>query len=139
MEENVRNIVESAFRQSASSGELFDALKLAINHRLADVELYKILLGNPTLSKYELIMFTEKICKDSGLTREELEEMIGEVQVVEGVAHKAILEAAQRVNADVIIMGSHGQTVIGKMLGSVAHKVVMNSKVPVLLVPIKSD
>jgi hypothetical protein len=64
MEETVRKIVESAFRQSASSGELFDALKLAIKHRIEDVELYKILLGNPSLSKYELIMFTEKICKD---------------------------------------------------------------------------
>jgi hypothetical protein len=64
MEENIRKIIETKFRQSASSGELFDALKLAINNKIADVELYKILLGNPSLSKYELIMFTEKICKD---------------------------------------------------------------------------
>ena len=81
-----------------------------------------------------------KICKESGLTREELEEMIGEVNVVHGVAHQAILETSQRVNADVIVMGSRGQTAIGEMLlGSVAHKVIMKSKVPVLLVPIKSD
>lgn len=82
----------------------------------------------------------DKICKDSGLSREELEEMIGEVQVVEGEPHQAILEAAQRVTADMIIMGSHGQTVFDEMLlGSVAHKVIMKSDVPVLLVPVRSD
>lgn len=63
-EENIRDIVESAFRSSDSSGELFDALKLAISYQFEDVALYKILLGNPSLSKYELIMFTEKICKE---------------------------------------------------------------------------
>ena len=91
-------------------------------------------------ARQEMEKRAEKICKDSGLTREELEEMIGEVQAVQGVPHQAILEAAQRLGADLIIMGSRGQTVVGEMLlGSVAHKVVMKSKVPVLLVPISSD
>ena len=66
--------------------------------------------------------------------------MVGEVQAVQGVPHQAILEAAQRLGADLIILGSRGQTVLGEMLlGSVAHKVVMKSKVPVLLVPISSN
>ena len=96
--------------------------------------------GGLEKARQEMKKRAEKICTDSGLTRKELEEMIGEVQVAEGVAHKAILEAAQRLNADVIIMGSHGKTVISEMLlGSVAHKVVIKSKVPVLLVPIKPD
>ncbi len=91
-------------------------------------------------ARQEMEKRAEKIGKDSGLTRKELEEMIGVVQVAEGVAHQAILEAAQRVNADIIIMGSHGKSVISEMLlGSVAHKVVIKSKVPVLLVPIRSD
>lgn len=72
MEENIRDYIESSFRTSNSSGELFDALKLAINNKIKDVSLYKILLANPTLSKYELIMFTEKICKDFEHCRYEL-------------------------------------------------------------------
>ena len=82
----------------------------------------------------------DRICKDSGLTREELEEMVGEVHAVEGVPHEAILDAARRVDADIIIMGSHGQSVAREiLLGSVAHKVIVKSKVPVLLVPISAD
>jgi hypothetical protein len=64
MEENIRDYIESVFRASDSSGELFDALKLAISNKIEDASLYKILLANPTLSKDELTMFTEKICED---------------------------------------------------------------------------
>ena len=72
-----------------------------------------------------------KICKDSGLTREELEEMVGEVHAVRGVPYEAIREAARRVGADMLNMGSHGQTVPRELLlGSVAHKVVVKSKEP---------
>jgi nucleotide-binding universal stress UspA family protein len=91
-------------------------------------------------ARKEMQARAEKLCKDSGLSREDLEEMIGDVQVVEGVPHKAILEAARRVKAELIVMGSRGQRPVGEMLlGSVAHKVVMKSEVPVLLVPISSD
>ncbi len=87
--------------------------------------------------RQEMEKRADKICKNSGLSREELEEMVGEVHAVEGVPHEVILEAAGRVGADMIIMGSHGQTVAREiLLGSVAHKVVVKSKVPVLLVPI---
>jgi nucleotide-binding universal stress UspA family protein len=90
-------------------------------------------------TRKEMERRADKLCKDSGLTREELEQMIGEVQVIEGVPNQAILEAARRVNAELIIMGSHGQRAVGEMLlGSVAQKVVMKSEVPVLLVPIRS-
>jgi len=89
--------------------------------------------------RQEMEKRADKICKDSGLTREELEEMVGEVHAVQGVPHEAILEATRRVDADMIIMGSHGQTVDREiLLGSVAHKVVVKSKVPVLFVPISA-
>ena len=91
-------------------------------------------------ARQEMEKRAERICRDSGLTLKELEEMVGEVQVVQGVPYQTILETAQRLDADIIVMGSHGRTVVGEMLlGSVAHKVTMKSKVPVLLVPISSD
>ena len=89
--------------------------------------------------RQEMEKRADKICRDSGLTREELEEMVGEVHAVQGVPHEAILEASTRVGADVIIMGSHGQTADRELLlGSVAHKVIVKSKVPVLFVPISA-
>ena len=87
--------------------------------------------------RQEMERRADKICKDSGLTREELEEMVGGVHAVQGVPHEAILEAATQVDADIIVMGSHERAADGEMLlGSVAHKVILKSKVPVVFVPI---
>jgi len=48
---------------------------------------------------------------------------------------RGILEAADSGGADLIVMGSHGRSGIEKlMLGSVAQKVVANTRLPVLLV-----
>ena len=51
-------------------------------------------------------------------------------------AAAAIVEAAQRDGASVIVVGTHGRTGFKRlMLGSVAGKVVAQSPVPVLVVP----
>lgn len=48
--------------------------------------------------------------------------------------HKAILEAAAKRSCDLVVMGSHGRHGIANlMLGSVANKVLAQSKVPVLI------
>lgn len=58
-----------------------------------------------------------------------------EVRMVEDVsAASGIVQAAQDVGADLIVVGSHGRTGIARlMLGSVAAKVVAESPVPVLV------
>lgn len=61
---DIKAEIEKTFRESFSSGELFDAFNIAIKNKIDDPELYKVLLSNPTLSKDELILFTEKIRQD---------------------------------------------------------------------------
>ncbi|WP_025323230.1 universal stress protein [Deferrisoma camini] len=57
--------------------------------------------------------------------------------VVEGQPAEVVLEEAHSCGADLIVMGSHGHTAVGEMvLGTTAHKVVLRSPVPVLLVPV---
>jgi tetratricopeptide (TPR) repeat protein len=56
--------IENIFRNSASPDELFDAFREAINTRVSDIDLYKILLGNPSLSPDEIKMFAEKLAKE---------------------------------------------------------------------------
>ncbi|GAB3706987.1 universal stress protein [Halorubrum pallidum] len=53
-----------------------------------------------------------------------------------GRAHEEILEAAGEYGVDLIVMGTHGRTGIGRFLsaGSVAERVVRHSDVPVLTV-----
>ena len=51
-------------------------------------------------------------------------------------AAHAILDAAERQSADLIVMSTHGRTGIGRMLyGSVADLVLRHATVPVFLVP----
>ena len=59
-----------------------------------------------------------------------------EVRLVEDVtAMRGIVDTAQDVHADLIVVGSHGRTGISRlMLGSVAAQVVTHSTVPVLVV-----
>lgn len=56
--------------------------------------------------------------------------------VAEGNPGSEIIAYAESANMDIIIMGAVGRTGIDKfLLGSVAEKVVRNSKTPVLTIP----
>jgi nucleotide-binding universal stress UspA family protein len=48
--------------------------------------------------------------------------------------HQAIIETAEKQACDVVFMASHGlKGLTGLVLGSVTHRVLVNSKVPVLV------
>ncbi|MEF8776129.1 MAG: universal stress protein [Haloarculaceae archaeon] len=67
---------------------------------------------------------------------------IGTVEgsVAEGVPHTAILQYTDQHDIDLIVMGTHGRTGLGRyMLGSVTEKVVRLSDVPVLTVPLRQE
>lgn len=71
----------------------------------------------------------EVMCKSGGPT------VSLAVQLVEDVGAAAgIVQTAQGVGADVIVLGSHGRSGIARlMLGSVAARVVAESPIPVLV------
>ena len=78
----------------------------------------------------------EQFCREQGAP----EGVIASIEVVEALPAMAILDEAKNRGADLIVMGSHGQTALSEMvMGSVAHKVIMKSNLPVLLVPIKEQ
>jgi len=60
---------------------------------------------------------------------------VSEVLVLDGQASEVILTEAGRIKTDMIVMGTHQHTVIGEaLLGSTAHRVLLKSKAPVLLI-----
>jgi nucleotide-binding universal stress UspA family protein len=62
---------------------------------------------------------------------------VAEIEVHRGQPVVEILKAGDRLNADLIVLGSHGKgTLKHAFLGSVAEKVLRNSHRPVLTVPI---
>jgi nucleotide-binding universal stress UspA family protein len=63
------------------------------------------------------------------------DEVIYKVHVAEGKTYSTILDHAEKLGADLIIMPSHKRSKIDKVvLGSVASKVVQNSPINVLVV-----
>lgn len=56
--------IEKIFRSSNDSNEIFDAFQASILSKNDDVELYKILIGNPTLSFDEIAMYTQKLASE---------------------------------------------------------------------------
>ena len=53
----------------------------------------------------------------------------------EGIPHVEIINSANEINADLIVMGTHGRTGLSHvLLGSVAERVIRTSKIPVLSV-----
>ncbi|MFA0085106.1 universal stress protein [Vibrio sp. 10N.286.49.C2] len=68
------------------------------------------------------------------------DEVIFKVHVAEGKPYATILDYAERLGADLIVMPSHKRSKIDKVvLGSVASKVVQNSPINVLVVKPQSD
>jgi len=69
-------------------------------------------------------------------SEENLMSRISDIVVAPGHAANVILFEAERSGADLIVLGSHGtESIDGRILGSVAAKVLQLSKVPVFMVP----
>lgn len=59
-----------------------------------------------------------------------------EALLVQGPTTDTLLEMARKVDADMIIMGSHGRSALFRaFVGSVSEQVLKESRVPVLIVP----
>jgi nucleotide-binding universal stress UspA family protein len=76
----------------------------------------------------EAVEFIEKLAKEGGLTCDKV--------VAEGIPSDEILNFASAERISMIVLGNVGRTGLDKfLLGSVAEKIVRNSKIPVLTVP----
>lgn len=61
--------------------------------------------------------------------------LVAITDVTEGVPYEEILDYAETNDIDLVVMGTHGRTGIGRyLLGSVTEKVVRLSEIPVLTV-----
>ena len=74
-----------------------------------------------------LLGFIERMCKESGVSCEKL-------SPVSDDPYKAIIDAAEQSNCDLIFMASHGRKGLqGFLLGSETQKVLTHSTIPVLV------
>ncbi len=119
----------------AISLALKDEAKLYLMHvidaRLYDTEIY-------TFSPYKLNDVDESKISDDlmkSLPEGTTDVLTVETIIVKGVPFNEIINAATVINADLIVIGTHGRTGLSHiMLGSVAEKVVRKALCPVLTV-----
>ena len=82
----------------------------------------------------------EKACEEELGARAEDSHLIDDVVVLEGIPSQVLYKEAQKRNAQLIVLGSHGHTRLGELfIGSTARRLTHISKIPVLLVPIEDD
>ncbi|HEY7114681.1 MAG TPA: universal stress protein [Thermoanaerobaculia bacterium] len=63
------------------------------------------------------------------------QEIRGRILLLSGAPGEAIVEAARKAGADMLILGTHGRTGVARLLlGSVASKVIATASCPVLTV-----
>lgn len=58
------------------------------------------------------------------------------VHIVESQPAEAIIKHAKKINADLIVMGSHQKGAVSAFLGSISRRVLSMAKIPTLIVPI---
>lgn len=90
-----KKYLENIFRNSDSPDELFDNFRIAINRRIKDSTLYRILLWNKALSPDEIMMFAEKICKVHPVLCYQIYSWVGKIfssSSVYGEHHEKALE-----------------------------------------------
>lgn len=58
-------------------------------------------------------------------------------RIEEGVTWETIIKVANEIEADVIVMGTRTHSSVGQFFtGSTANKVMLNSKIPLLIIPL---
>lgn len=82
----------------------------------------------------------EALCRSEAEDASLLEKHLGDIVVEFGQADKVILDTARQMQADAIVIGSHGHSTLNEiLLGSTAHRLSQRSAIPVLLVRTPND
>ena len=83
--------------------------------------------------QHRLDSFCEDELKQSPMDRK----LVAEVKVVSGRPEEIITQQADKMEADLIVVGTHTDPTVGAyLLGSTARKVTQLSRIPVLVVPV---
>jgi nucleotide-binding universal stress UspA family protein len=83
--------------------------------------------------KKRLSAFSDKELKDYP----KAEDRIESIQVCEGFPADLILEKADELKCDAIVMGTHGKRIIANaFLGSIAKRVLRRTRKPVFIIPL---
>ncbi|WP_300438217.1 universal stress protein [Christiangramia sp.] len=123
--------------------------EVCLIHVLADVSYYGA--NYPSFMGYEgynemavdlnVISELREVAKDYVKTAaEHLNDPTVTTHMAEGPTSSAILDYADKWNADMIVLGTHSHSVLEKVLmGTTASHILEKTKIPVYLIPVKEN
>ena len=124
---------------SAKAAE--DAIQLAVEHR---AQLIVLSVVDTNLLRLPGGRFLRRVDQERARIEERVQELVRRARdagvratflVWEGDPAEAVLEAADAESADVIVLGSHGRSRLGRLiLGSTSKRVTEGARCPVLVV-----
>jgi nucleotide-binding universal stress UspA family protein len=139
-----RNLLYATDFSRASRPAFAKALELAKQDRARLVLLHVLMPPSPFLGEELPASYVELQVRARREVERQLALLVAqakkagvrvEAQLTEGVPSEAILRAARRQRADLIVIGTHGRTGLGRVfMGSVAERVLQRATVPVLTV-----
>jgi nucleotide-binding universal stress UspA family protein len=124
------------FRYALSSAEKHDA-KIAVLYAIQPTG--EMGFAAPAEDKKPIIEKIKKRIENLAEFKDEpsLISRVSEILVIAGDPASVILQAAEDLKPDIIIMGTHSKGIIANtLLGSVAAKVLQRSRIPVYIIPI---
>ena len=106
---------------------------------------YSPIMGFDSFSNLDILQtdIVEELKKGAQEYLDKSKQHLGDetIQTVikDGDFEKSILDAATEMNVDIIVMGTHSQRGLDKILmGSVAEKVLHHSSIPLFIIPTKN-
>lgn len=122
---------DHAFRHAVILARQYNA-KIYLLHVLTELEITNREKAH-TVFKQDLEDFARKELKNHP---EDISHFVEPMTAAGNPVHR-ILETADSLDADIIIMGTHGKGAIDHaLLGSISEKVLKKSRVPVFVVPL---
>jgi nucleotide-binding universal stress UspA family protein len=113
--------------------ELSDTMLATLSSDLVWAQRKKISEEATVQIQDRLKLFCEKELKNDP----DCAKRVASVEVVQGYPAEVILREAEKLNCDMIVMGSHGKGIISQtFLGSVTKRVLRRTRKPVFIVPL---
>lgn len=138
------------FRHALALAQAFDA-KIVVLHvhetlRPDQQGMVEGYVGKGTIEEFvreeeaEEVVELRKRVKDffaDDVDRDDWSKFVSEIVVAEGKPKAQILRYVEKTGADLVVMGSHRQNLIGVLIGTTEQVVITKGHVPVLVVPIQ--
>jgi len=111
-----------------------------VRNMLPQEQLQRLQAGALAKVREEIAGRIDRFCRSELGVETAESRRVAEIRIVDGHPAEVIAEQAGALQADLVVLGTHGRGGLQRaLLGSVARKVVSRADRPVLLVPIPDD